>query len=174
MNLEKLWQQKGQGISAMLKRYRFVLLVLLVGAVFLLLPSGSAGQGVAAEVSHEQDFSLEELEDKFSRALSEISGAGTVSVVLTVKAGSQRILAEDIQYTQKDSDLEREQATVILAKGSGVQEAVTVQEVYPQFQGALVVCDGGNDPDVRLKLTEATVALTGLSTDKISICSRGK
>ncbi|MFQ8983403.1 MAG: hypothetical protein ACLR6W_04145 [Evtepia sp.] len=53
------------------------------------------------------------------------------------------------------------------------QETVTVQEIYPRYQGALVVCPGGDDPEVRLQITEALSALTGLGADKISI-SEGK
>ena len=35
---------------------------------------------------------------------------------------------------------------------------------------ALVVCPGGNDPAVKLQISEAVAALTGLGADKISIC----
>ena len=57
--------------------------------------------------------------------------------------------------------------------GSGYQETVTIQEVYPRYQGALLVCPGGDDPSIRLQLTQAMSALTGLGADKISI-SKGK
>ena len=46
------------------------------------------------------------------------------------------------------------------------------QEIYPRYQGALLVCAGEMTP-VRLQLTEAMSALTGLGADKISI-SQGK
>jgi len=35
---------------------------------------------------------------------------------------------------------------------------------------ALVVCPGGGDPRIQLRLLEAVSALTGLGTDRISIC----
>ena len=38
---------------------------------------------------------------------------------------------------------------MVLARGSGTQETVTVQELYPGYQGALLVCAGGDDPQVR-------------------------
>ena len=52
---------------------------------------------------------------------------------------------------------------------SGLQETVTVQERGPGYQGALLVCAGGDDPQVRLRLTQAVSALTGLGADKIAI-----
>ena len=40
----------------------------------------------------------------------------------------------------------------------------------PEKGVALVVCPGGNDPAVKLQISEAVAALTGLGADKISIC----
>ena len=54
-----------------------------------------------------------------------------------------------------------EESTVILSTDSG-EEAVLVTQRYPTFQGALVICPGGEDPAVRLALTQAVAALTGL------------
>ena len=50
---------------------------------------------------------------------------------------------------------------------------VSLQTVAPQFRGALVVCPGGGDAQIRLKLIEAVSALTGLGADRISVCQGG-
>ena len=94
-------------------------------------------------------------------------------MVLTVKASTRQVLAQDITSTQKEGAVDEGRTTVVVSKGSGREEAVPLQQIYPQFQGALVVCPGGSDPEVRLKLVEAVSALTGLGRDKISIC-KGK
>ena len=62
-----------------------------------------------------------------------------------------------------------EESTVILSTDSG-EEAVLVTQRYPTFQGALVICPGGEDPAVRLALTQAVAALTGLGSDRITVC----
>ena len=92
-------------------------------------------------------------------------------MVLTVANSPLQVLAEDVDRDADDS--RKKTQTVVLSKGGGSQETVTVQEVYPRYQGALLVCAGGDDPEVRLQLTQAMSALTGLGADKISI-SRGK
>ena len=46
---------------------------------------------------------------------------------------------------------------------------VVTRERYPSYQGAVVVCEGAGDAAVRLALTEAVSALTGLSAERISI-----
>ena len=53
--------------------------------------------------------------------------------------------------------------------GSG-QEAVVRLERYPVFQGALVVSQGADRAEVRLVLTQAVSALTGLGADRITVC----
>ena len=166
---------KGKKALSTLGRWKYVLLIMLVGAVLLLLPdSNEAGKKQEqAAIGGEEDFSVEALEEKLEAALTEIEGAGRVQVVLTVQSGMKRVLAQDGSLEQDGSSVQRETQTVVVSAGSGMQETVLVQQIYPQFQGALVVATGGGDPAVRLKLTEAVAALTGLGADKISIC-KGK
>lgn len=167
----KMWKI----IPDYLNRYKFVLLVIVIGLVLLMIPSvkDSSNETVPATEPAEEDFSVEALETKLEEVLAEIDGAGKVQVMLTVQGGMKRVLAQDGRMEQGGSDVQRETEVVIVSSGSGGEETVLVQQIYPQFQGALVVADGGGDPTVRLKLTEAVAALTGLGADKISIC-KGK
>ena len=146
-------------------------LVILVGLFLLLLPTGGGeGEEAAAEPA-QGTFDLEKTEARLAQTLSQIKGAGEVTVMLTVANGPRQVLAQDVDRNSQQG--EESTQTVILSRGSSSQETVTVQEIYPRYQGALVVCPGGDDPEVRLQITEALSALTGLGADKISI-SEGK
>lgn len=176
MKWKELMLAKDSRVRKLLERYKWVLLVIALGLTLLALPGGrekplAKGQEQAAASS---EFDLAVVEAKFAKALSEIKGAGEVTVVLSIKTGTRQLLAEDNASTEGKDGREEKTTTVVLSKGSGMEEAVKLQEIYPQFQGALIISDGGDNPVVRLKLTEATAALTGLGTDKISICNRGK
>ena len=59
-----------------------------------------------------------------------------------------------------------------MSTGSGTEEAVSVKTIYPEFQGALVVCQGAGNASVKLEVLKAVSAITGLSSDQISICQR--
>ena len=151
------------------ERYRYVLLVILAGVVLLLLPEGGeTAPEQNANAVHTGEFDVEEMERKLEHALSRISGAGEVTVVLTLTEGSRRILAQDTQISQK----EQMRSTVIVSQGSGMEQPIVLQRVFPVYQGALVVCDGGADPKVKLQVLSAVQVLTGLGSDKISICKR--
>lgn len=165
------WERLTQKAAELFQKYKYVLLVITAGIVLLLLPLGgeenpASGSTERQAENGEETFKVEEMERRLEEALSKVDGAGEVTVVLTVKSGSRQILAQDSSRSGEESST----STVVVSTGSGTEDAVVLQEVYPQYQGALVVCPGGGDPAVCLKLVDAVSALTGLGADKISIC----
>ena len=172
METAQTLRRLAKGLGASLTRHPVIWLAMLAGLVLLSLPSGERGGTPGAETAERTaSFDLTEIETRLAETLSRIQGAGEVTVMLTVRDGPRQVLAQDTQREDLSGGVRSE--TVVLARGSGSQETVTVQEVYPGFQGALLVCEGGDDPQVRLKLTRAVSALTGLGSDRISIC-KGK
>ena len=152
------------------KKYSCVLLVMAAGLVLLLLPGGGRDSPQEPEAQAEgASFDLEAIEETLEKALSQVEGAGDVKVVLTLDGGSRQVLARN---QDKDSGGGSSNTVVTVGKGSGTQEVVPLQTVAPQFRGALVVCSGGGNAQVRLKLIEAVSALTGLGSDRISVCQR--
>ena len=165
------WERLPQKAAELFQKYKYVLLVIAAGIVLLLLPLGgeenpASGGTERQNENGEETFRVEEMERRLEEALSRVDGAGEVTVVLTVKSGARQILAQDSSRSGEESST----STVVVSTGSGTEDAVVLQQVYPQYQGALVVCPGGGDPAVCLKLVDAVSALTGLGADKISIC----
>ncbi len=159
-------------IRNFLRQYKYVLIVIAAGILLLLWPSGekkNEPEEQSGLTGGEEDFSVEALEDRLEQVLSKIEGAGEVSVVLTVRSGMERVLATDTESSQSDSSDSMEEHTVVISTDNG-EEAVLVGQRYPTFQGALVVCPGGGDPQVQLQLTRAVAALTGLGSDRITVC----
>ena len=154
------------------KKYQYALLILAVGLVLLVWPSNTERREPAhtqSQASQEAEpFDLTEMETRLAESLSKIQGVGRTEVVLTLAAGSEKILATD-QETAADSS---RTTTVVINDGSSQQTTVTTQVIYPTFQGALVVCDGGGSATVRLNVLKAVEALTGLKADNISVCAR--
>lgn len=163
-------RQAGQWLKA-LGQYRYILLVMAAGMLLLLLPGGgrdSPEEALPPSQAAEQEFALESFEEKLSRTLSQIRGAGEVHVVLTLSSSSRRVLAQDVERRGEEGS---STSTVTLGRGSGSQEVVALQTISPQFRGALVVCSGGDDPQVCLSVTQAVAALTGLGADRITVCT---
>ena len=170
--MNRIWPGAAQKWKEALGRYQYALLVIAVGVVLLLLPAGGregAEEAVPAQTEGTA-FDLEAFEEKLARTLSQVEGAGQAQVVLTLDGGSRQVLARN-QESQRDGGGSNTVATV--GRGSGNQDVVPLQTVAPQFRGALVVCPGGGDAQIRLKLIEAVSALTGLGADRISVCQGG-
>lgn len=163
-----VWEKK---LLAWAGKYKLVLAVLGVGLLLLLWPGERTPDSPAQNSpAAEPAFDLNALERKLERVLSRVEGAGEVSVLLTVKGDVERVYAEDGTYSEDGGGWAEQTQTVVISTGSGTEEVVLVQQRYPPFQGAVVVCPGGADPQVRLLLTQAVSALTGLGADRVSVC----
>ncbi len=160
--------------AALWKKYRYAALIAAVGVLLMLIPGrrSTSGTKPAEIVSGVDAFSLEETERRMEEILGQIDGAGKLRIMLTLSAGSQLQLAADADESRDegtDGSRRVRREIVRLNTGSGTQEVVVIRQVYPVYQGALIVCQGADDSGVRLAITEAVSALTGLRSDRISI-----
>lgn len=136
----------------------------------LLWPSGEGTRRQAEEPqAAPQTSELRATEEAMEEILSKISGVGRVDVMLTLHSGAELVLAQDasLRYSgsaQSPDSYERSTDTV-----TGSDGVVVTQERYPQYRGALVVCDGGGSDAVRLQVVSAVSALTGLGADRIAV-----
>ena len=111
-----------------------------------------------------------EMNDIWTPQLRAIDGVGELRLMLTVDSGTKRELAQDTTAERSGSeDMKRKSETVVVGTGSGTQEVVVTNRVYPRYVGALVVCEGGGSAGVRLAVTQAVSALTALPSDKITV-----
>ena len=155
-------------LAAIAGKYKYVLLMVAVGVIFMVLPSfgGGVKDTVAEEATGESTYSLEETQSQLEQMLSEIEGVGRVKVMLTVSSGSRIVYQDDREVSCTE--------TVLINQGGSGQEALQSQEIYPPYIGALVVCDGADQPGIVLKVKEAVSVLTGLGTDCISVVKRSE
>ena len=152
-----------------LKKYRFAALVALAGVVLMLLP-GKKDSMPDAETAERETFSLEETEKRMAEVLGTINGVGRVRIMLTLRSGSTLRLAEDSTISDSTGGQTKQEKQVLTVnRGSGRQEVVVTQQLYPTYQGAVVVCEGAGSSTVRLAVVNAVSVLTGLSSDKISV-----
>ena len=170
MNGRETMGQLAQRVRASLHKYRLVWLVILVGLFLLLLPT-DGGEGRRPPPNPPKGPLTWKKPRPAGPGPNPRSRGWGDGDAHRGQRPPRQVLAQDVDRNSQQG--EESTQTVILSRGSSSQETVTVQEIYPRYQGALVVCPGGDDPEVRLQITEALSALTGLGADKISI-SEGK
>lgn len=151
-------------LTEFLSKYRYVTIVLLVGAFLMLLPQGSGENKTHPEKQTEP--TEESLELRLGKILAQVDGVGKVQVMLTEAAG------ESVHY-QSDEDISSDggqrSQTVVITDGSRSEQGLIKSVSPPVYLGAVVVCQGADRPSVRLAVTEAVANVTGISTDKITV-----
>lgn len=149
------------------EKYKYAILVLLVGGALLLLPKGSA-----KETKTEPVLSVkaeETLAEQLESLLSQVEGAGKTKVLLTPSGGTIYEYQTDI-HSQTDAEGQSRQTETVLATvGSGKEEPLIVRTTYSDYIGAVVVCEGADRAAVRLNIVNAVSSLTGLGSDNITV-----
>ena len=145
-------------LMALASKYRYVLIVIAVGLVLMLLPGTS---GTESEPTQQILETAPDIETELARILSKINGVGKVEVMLTMAQG---------QETCYQTDQRGEDYSTVIISDSDRNELGLVRQVNPPvYQGAIVVCQGGDEPSVRLAIVESVAKVTGLGADRISV-----
>lgn len=147
---------------------RAVALVVLVGVLLMLLPTGKteAQQPQRQETVSEP---RENLETRLEQILSQVSGAGNVRVLLTQERGETSVYQLDLQEITDGDRREIRQDTVTVTGSDRQQEGLLTQVEAPRYRGAVIVCQGGDNPTVRLSVVEAVSGATGLPSNRITV-----
>jgi len=154
---------KGKGkfkLPGILKN-KYALILLAAGLLVLLWPSGSKTEDTKSGDLTAPAFSITQEEDRLETQLAKIKGAGRVSVLLSVVGTASRELADG------------EDGPLVVSE-NGKEKVIELYYVNPEYLGAVIVCDGADSADVRLKVTKAVAAFTGLGMDKITVIGMDK
>lgn len=142
---------------AFLSANRYVVLVLVIGLLFLLLPASKESEVQTVE----ETVRTEDIQDQLTEILSAIDGVGKVQVMLTAAAGEQVIYQNDESSTSTD--------TVIITDADRADQGLVKQVIPPTYLGAIIVCQGADSALVRLNVVDAVSKVTGLSADRIAV-----
>ena len=168
------WQGRFSGWIQKLGRWKYPVLVLMVGIILLLLPQkDSAPKKENTNTTPVATSELQLQEQKMEALLSRIEGAGKVQVFLSLEAGEQVIYQTDVREQTSTGNGEdsssREESVVLYSSGSGSQDSLVRVTAAPSYRGAIILCQGADNPTVRLSLMQAVSAVTGLGTDRITL-----
>ena len=149
-----------QQLLTVIKKYQYVLLVILIGVFLMLLPTNKNEAELTMEIPAELS---RDLEDELSEILSQISGVGKTEVMLTELSGSNTIYQMDTSQNRNNAD------TVVIRNQARDETGLVKQVLPPVYRGAVVVCQGADSANVRLSVVEAVKSVTGLSSACITV-----
>ena len=157
--------QKLQKLMQPLGKYKYAAAVLLLGVVLMLWPQEQSTLQ-AQPTASETEQTLSQVQEQLQSLLCNIDGAGHVQVMLSLQTGTE------YEY-QSDMETDRKQ-TVFAQEAGNVKTPVVRMSHYPVYRGAVVVCEGANSTEVRLRIVDAVCSLTGLGSDKVSVIKMKK
>lgn len=153
-------------LKLLVQRYKYPLAVLAIGLGLMLMPSGGSA---AAESPAPTQAPAADLESTLEAILSQIQGVGQVQVLLTEDTGREVVYQTDLQSDNRDGSVSQNITTIIITDDQRSESGLIRQTREPSYRGAVVVCQGGDDPSVRLAVVEAVQCVTGLGTNEISV-----
>lgn len=157
-----------RNLGELIKKYRYAMLVLVIGIGLMLLPTSPKKTQQVQEYAQETEAS-QTMEDRLEDILGQIQGAGKVEVMLTVALGAETVyqLNEDSAISDTANSIQTKVVTVTDSNRN--QTGLIKQIIPPEYLGAIVVCQGGGDPGVQLAIVSAVSKVTGLGADRISV-----
>lgn len=151
----------------LIKQYRYGFLILLLGVGLMLIPTGeTARKETDAPAVAADDVSME---DRLAEILSRMEGVGKTDVMLTYAMGEETIFETREDSSISDSSEGYSREPVIISGSDRAEQGLIQQVIPPVFRGAIVVCQGGGSPAVRLAIVEAVSDVTGLTADRITV-----
>ncbi len=119
---------------------------------------------------------VENLEVKLVQVLSQIKGAGNVSVMITLESGPELKIATSVderKNTTTSNSTTTTSVTVvenpIIITQNGQSSPLVLMEIMPVIKGVVVVAEGANNTRTKLELLEAVQALLKISNQNIQI-----
>ena len=153
-------------ITGIFKKYKYAILVLLVGIGLMLIPNIKKENDVAVPVSVQEQ---EDLADLLEEMITHISGVGRAKVMLSISQGVETLYQTDVNKSYGADDGSEHISTVIITDAQKAQVGLIRQINPATYQGAVVVCEGADNPQVRLSVVEAVSKATGLGTNCICV-----
>lgn len=149
----------------LLEKYKYFIIAIIIGVGLMVIQLPSSNEKEVLVIEKETINIKEELEE----VLSQINGAGRVSVMVTAYGSEEYEYLQDENISTNTNSYESDVKTVLASKQGGGEDPIIIRENYPLYKGALIVCDGGADPLVKLEITTAVSSLLGISSNNISI-----
>ena len=101
--------------------------------------------------------------------LSCVEGAGQVKVMLSISKGESSVYQTDSSYSQSENNTDTRTQTIIVSDNNRNESGLVYQKNPPVYQGAIVLAEGAEDPQVKLAIVDAVMDVTGLGADRISV-----
>ncbi len=123
------------------------------------------------------------IEERLKQILGKISGAGEVEVMITFDMGSEIIPASNTVKTEDASEEKDASGGVRTVQSQNLTENIVIsndntakplvlKEIKPQIRGVIVVAEGADDIEVKMRLYDAVKTVLQVSGDRVQVYAK--
>lgn len=130
------------------------------------------------QISNINETNAYNLEQELEDILSKIEGVGKVKVLITYSETSQIVAMynenKNISITE-ETDAQGGIRTIESTDDNkeiildGENNPVTERVLMPKIEGAIIIAEGGENPNLKANIVQAVSAVTGVATHKIQV-----
>ena len=156
-------------IGGFITKYKYAALVVLIGVGLMMLPNSEKRNVQVLEKQMQHIVEEVTTEELLAGILRQTKGVGEVHILLTKGEGEETIFQTDTESTDSGAEVRRQSTTVTITDADRTQSGLIRQVNPARFLGAIVVCQGADDPQVRLQVIDAVSKATGLKSNCIAV-----
>lgn len=149
------------------KKFKAPLILAVFGAALLLLFPKEEAIPAFSDTAATTEPAEDLIDQRISRILSTMEGAGNVQVMLTVRNEGETEYQTDRDESTRDGESVVRITTVF--GGNTADSALIRKKTTAEYLGAVVVAEGADRAEVCYMLKLAVSSLTGLPTHKITV-----
>ena len=144
--------------------------VAALAGVLLIIVGTFSGSGKKENVTVPDNSSdtmeyLERIENKIKNITEQITGASGAAVIVSADTGVEYVYVRDEKINGDDE--QSEYITVKKSDGSGA--LVTLKVIYPEIKGVSVVCKGGDNAEIKVKIVNAVSTSLKIPSNRICV-----
>ena len=160
-------------------------IIIIIVGIIIIIVGGTLFQ--KKDAGAQRNTGNDDTEEKLESILSQIVGAGKVSVMITYVSGSEKVPAYDTRESNSDTREEdgsggsraitqkdTEEKIAYEEIQSGTKMPIILKEKSPEVKGVVVVADGANEPVVKENLIRAVQTLMDIPPYKVQVFLREK
>lgn len=163
-----------------LKMPKTLMLLGLFGIVLIfvssLIPEKSA-ENTASVGNTDTEVYRAELQNEVLRIVKGITGDKNCTVVITLESGVRYTYAdtnEEDNSTSSGQNLEESSSSsaksyITVKTADGGERPLVIAEIMPQVRGVAIVCNGGDDKNIKEKITGAVTAALDITSKRVYV-----
>jgi stage III sporulation protein AG len=146
-------------------KIEYVLVVVLIVAVIIIFLSNNSLDFLPLKPSQNNEVSYKsEVENSLQTLLENVVGVGKVKVMVTVDGTTEEVVLKNIE-TKIENNVKNTIETIVLING----KPYVTKLLNPKIIGVIVVCEGADNLQVKMTITEILATTLKVDADSVRI-----